>query len=98
MFPVSKSAPFGHGGMCKNCLIKRNNKYNPEEVFEYAKMFVKQGIACAKCKSKNNLQIDHIVPRSIGGSDKIDNLQILCSSCNKRKNNKDCIDYRIMIQ
>ncbi len=98
MFPLNKKSPFGHGGMCKNCLIKRNNNYNPIEVFEYAKLFVKQGVCCAKCKSEKKLQIDHILPKSLGGNDEMNNLQILCSLCNKRKKNTECVDYRIMIQ
>jgi 5-methylcytosine-specific restriction endonuclease McrA len=97
VFPLNKSSPFGRGGMCKNCLIKRNNKYDREKIFEYSKKFVQQGVSCAKCQSKDNLEIDHIVPRSIGGTNQIKNLQILCSFCNKSKNNKECIDYRIMI-
>lgn len=98
LFPIHKTAPFGHGGMCKNCLIKRNNGYDPIKVFEYSEKFVEQGKSCAKCFSNEKLEIDHIIPKSLGGTDNIDNLQILCSTCNKRKKNKECIDYRIMIQ
>jgi len=79
-------------------MIIRNNKYNPEEVFEYAKIFVEQGVSCVKCRSTLRLEIDHIFPKSLGGTDEIDNLQILCSSCNKKKQNNESIDYRIMIQ
>jgi hypothetical protein len=33
------------------------------------------------------MEIDHIVPRSLGGSNDIDNLQALCSFCNNTKAN-----------
>lgn len=32
--------------------------------------------------------LDHIVPRSLGGSDEEDNLQLLCNECNVKKGNK----------
>lgn len=33
----------------------------------------------------NELTIDHIKPRGLGGTDKQDNTQLLCLSCNGRK-------------
>ena len=32
-----------------------------------------------------NLTVDHIVPQSHGGSDHLDNLQLLCGACNSKK-------------
>ena len=32
-----------------------------------------------------NLQIDHVVPRSRGGDDSMDNLQVICHFCNHTK-------------
>lgn len=32
--------------------------------------------------------LDHIIPQSLGGKDVLDNLQILCSSCNSSKGAK----------
>ncbi len=48
---------------------------------------------CLCCGSADKLSIDHIVPVSKGGLTVIDNLQILCTSCNCSKRDK-IIDYR----
>lgn len=43
---------------------------------------------CLKTEPDIQITIDHIVPVSKGGTNHIDNLQPLCSLCNKRKFNK----------
>ena len=48
---------------------------------------------CFRCDTKKDLTIDHVVPRSRGGPDDIDNYQILCRDCNQRKATS-CTDYR----
>lgn len=40
------------------------------------------------------LEVDHIIPRSKGGTDDLDNLQTLCKKCNIGKSNKDMTDLR----
>lgn len=43
---------------------------------------------CAYCEAENiPLQIDHITPKSRGGSNRVDNLTLACKSCNQKKNN-----------
>ena len=56
------------------------------EVREY--LLEKWGRSCVYCEGENTpLQIDHIIPKSKGGSNRIDNLTLACSSCNLKKGN-----------
>jgi diadenosine tetraphosphate (Ap4A) HIT family hydrolase/5-methylcytosine-specific restriction endonuclease McrA len=40
------------------------------------------------------LEVDHILPRSRGGGDDMENLQALCYSCNAMKRDRDDTDFR----
>lgn len=51
-----------------------------------------QGI-CLACKEKKELTVDHAYPFCKGGSNKIENIQLLCNPCNMRKGAMS-IDYR----
>lgn len=44
--------------------------------------------------SDSILTIDHVKPVSKGGTNTMDNVQILCYSCNRRKGNRNEDDYR----
>jgi 5-methylcytosine-specific restriction endonuclease McrA len=45
----------------------------------------RDGFKCVKCNSDSDLSVDHIHPRSKGGSDDMSNLRTLCRTCNSRK-------------
>lgn len=46
----------------------------------------KEGYKCRFCSSTKDLEIDHIVPVIAGGKSVEENLQVLCSKCNGKKN------------
>ena len=48
---------------------------------------------CGATKNESVLDVDHIVPRSRGGKTVYENLQVLCSKCNRSKGNKDKTDF-----
>lgn len=48
---------------------------------------------CAYCGSEENLTLDHITPRSKGGSDRITNLVCACSECNSSKGHEYWADW-----
>ena len=56
------------------------------EVREY--LLEKWQRSCAYCDATNvPLQIEHVVPRSNGGSNRVSNLALACNPCNDAKNN-----------
>jgi len=77
----------------RNSRIKKQSKMIEfdgwrEEIKDFYNM------QCAKCTNIDNLQIDHIIPLSLGGDHAMYNMQILCKRCNFEKSNKNSIDYR----
>ncbi len=62
------------------------------EVKEY--ILERDGRRCAYCQTKDApLEIEHIVPRSRGGSNRISNLTLACPPCNQRKGNRTAAEY-----
>ncbi len=49
------------------------------------KVWIRNKGQCAACGSRKNLQYDYIVPRSEGGNNTLENLQLLCKSCYQQK-------------
>ncbi len=62
------------------------------EVREY--LLEKWERKCAYCSEANTrLEVEHIHPRSTGGSDRVSNLALACRDCNQTKGNQDIKDF-----
>jgi hypothetical protein len=75
---VKKATSHSEGG-------KISSKRDP--IPDQVKIFVWQRDSgrCVKCGSDQNLEFDHIIPISMGGSNSARNLQLLCENCNRAK-------------
>lgn len=65
--------------------MHRNNYmgYSRTKILET--LLEQNGYTCSICGGhldKHNCVIDHIYPVSLGGTDNIDNLQLVCNECN----------------
>ena len=50
-------------------------------------VFARDGWACQYCGSRSNLTVDHVIPRSKGGTSSWENIVASCAPCNRRKGN-----------
>ena len=67
----------------------------PYQTHKHTLFGVQEGI-CAGCEILfpfRNFTIDHIVPRAKGGTDHVDNLQLLCNACNSLKGTRTQAEF-----
>ena len=51
-------------------------------------VFARDGWTCQYCGSRSNLTVDHVVPRSKGGTSSWENIVASCAPCNRRKGDR----------
>ena len=54
-------------------------------------------VACGVSSLERALEIDHIVPVSMGGTNELSNFQALCYKCNAQKKNRDDTDFVMVL-
>ena len=83
--------------LCEECAIREDlvekipetelsSRNIPRDVKD--SVWNRDGGRCVGCGSNKNLEFDHIIPHSKGGSNTYRNIQLLCESCNRTKSDK----------
>lgn len=62
-------------------------------------VFLKDNCSCVKCGESDFrvLNVDHIIPKSKGGKNELDNLQTLCSNCHSLKHFSEDLHSNILL-
>ena len=58
----------------------------PDEIKQY--VWQRDKGQCVKCQSHEDLEFDHIIPVSKGGSNTARNIQVFCQGCNRSKSDE----------
>jgi len=66
---------------------------NIRTLFDDEKEKLLSGTKCSYCGSTENLALDHIFAKKLGGKDTGDNLIYACRSCNSSKGKKDMMEW-----
>ncbi|MCY3832418.1 MAG: HNH endonuclease signature motif containing protein [Chloroflexi bacterium] len=51
----------------------------------HRQLAARYGERCANCGAADRLVLDHVMPIARGGRSQLDNLQLLCATCNRIK-------------
>lgn len=71
----------------------KEDKLHPSAMLRENKKLVEEANKCAYCGSTEALHWEHIIPRSRGGPDIIDNQVQACQKCNLSKSDKDLFEW-----
>jgi len=71
----------------------QQGRMTPSAILRENKLLVEGECCCAYCGCTEGLQWEHIIPKSRGGPDTIDNMVQACCSCNTRKAAMDPFEW-----
>jgi len=70
-----------------------NKQIHPSSILRENKKLVKEENHCAYCDCSGELHWEHIIPKSRGGPDTMDNMVQACPKCNLAKSDKDPFEW-----
>ena len=81
--------------LSRNYKARKRNASGTHNGNDIKKLLIAQRHLCVYCKKKVmvDYHVDHVVALSKGGSNSVENLQILCPTCNIKKGNKDPAEF-----
>lgn len=85
------AAALGSRGLKRNKRLVRTGPVHTRHIPQDVKVQVaaRDGARCVRCGSTENIQFDHLIPFSRGGSSTDpNNIQLLCGRCNRLKSNR----------
>lgn len=87
----AKRNPEKHAMRSRLRRARKRNAEGEHSIEEIKELLSKQKYKCASCFAslRKSYEVDHVIPLSKGGCNMITNIQLLCVSCNRRKNAKD---------
>lgn len=96
-----------------NPILTENNSYRRPTVIRLIKyipihfrrvsisrdnIIKRDAFKCVYCNNKNNLTIDHLIPKSKGGQNTWENLVTCCHKCNVKKGDKPLNETSMIIK
>jgi len=98
---ILEDSPLWAGPVALDAPPKRTDLGNlPNYRTHRHRLYGEQEGVCVGCNTHfpfRVMDVDHILPRSKGGTDHPDNLQLLCSGCNRSKGGKTMAEWRTML-
>ena len=71
----------------------KDGRISASSILRENKKLVQNGGFCAYCGTTGSLQWEHIIPKSRGGPDTIDNMVLSCPKCNREKAARNPIEW-----
>lgn len=75
----------------------RGVEYQQGRLYGYsdkrAYLFGREKGCCIYCGSKGKMEVEHVIPRSRGGTDSLNNLVLSCHECNQAKGNMSLSEF-----